>query len=302
MSTIAWVGLGHMGGPMTARLVAGGHEVRGFDLSAAAVSAAVAGGVIAVPGIPEALAGADVLITMLQRGSQVRSVLDVALPLLSPGTLVLDCSTVAIDDARDLHALVAGAGFGFLDAPVSGGVPGATAGTLTFMVGGAAADLDRARPVLEPMAGRIFHIGPGGSGQAAKIVNNLMLGITLAATCEGAVLADRLGLDARVVHQLASVSSGDSWALRTWYPMPGVVETAAVNRDFEGGFAVDLMAKDLGLALAAGATTDTALPFTAAVADGLARLQAAGLGDRDSSVFVKLVDGSVDRSVDGPAQ
>ncbi len=220
--------------------------------------------------------------------------LDTALPALAPGALVLDCSTIAIDDARELHGRVATAGFAFLDAPVSGGVPGAMAGTLTFMVGGAADDLDRARPILEPMAGRIFHIGPGGSGQAAKIVNNLMLGVTLAATCEGAVLADRLGLDPRVVHQLVSVSSGDSWALRTWYPMPGVVDTAAVNRDFAGGFAVDLMAKDLGLALAAGDATGLALPFTAAVAAGLARLHDAGLGDRDSSVFVTLVDGGLD--------
>ncbi|WP_111765194.1 3-hydroxyisobutyrate dehydrogenase [Nakamurella deserti] len=294
MATIAWVGLGHMGAPMTARLVAAGHEVRGHDLDAEAVRVAVAGGVVAPGSLAAALDGADVLITMLQRGSQVRAVLAEALPLLPPGTLVIDSSTIAIDDARELHRTVAEAGLPFLDAPVSGGVPGATAGTLTFMVGGAAADLERARPVLEPMAGRIFHIGPGGSGQAAKIVNNLMLGITLAATCEGAVLADRLGLDHRVFQQMASVSSGDSWALRTWYPMPGVLETAAVNRDFDGGFVVDLMAKDLGLALAAGAATGTGLPFTAEVAAGLQRLRDAGLGGKDSSVFVKLVDGSLD--------
>ena len=279
---------------MTARLVAAGHEDRGHDLNPDAVRLAVEGGVVAPGSVAAAVDGADVLITMLQRGAQVQGVLTEVLPLLAPDTLVVDCSTIAIDEARDLHSLVTEAGFAFLDAPVSGGVSGATAGTLTFMVGGDAAHVDRARPVLEPMAGRIFHIGPGGSGQAAKIVNNLMLAISLAATCEGAVLADRLGLDHKVFQQMASVSSGDSWALRTWYPMPGVIETAAVNRDFEGGFAVDLLAKDLGLALSAGAATDTELPFATEVAAGLVRLHEAGLGGKDSSVFVKLLDGSLD--------
>lgn len=283
-----------MGGPMTANLVRAGHRVRGFDLSRTALESASSDGVEPAASVADAVTGADLVVTMLQRGSQVRAVLDEAIPFLAPAAVVVDSSTIAIEDARALHELVATAGFPFLDAPVSGGVPGAVAGTLTFMVGGAEIDLDRARPVLEVMAGRIFHIGGPGSGQAAKIVNNLMLGITLAATCEGAVLADRLGLDHQVFHQMATVSSGDSWPLRTWYPMPGVVPTAAVNRDFEGGFAVDLMAKDIGLALAAGRATGTPLEFGARVADRLEQLRAAGLGGLDSSVFVRSVDGSLD--------
>ena len=282
-----------MGAPMTANLVKAGHRVLGFDLSADAVAAATAGGVEAVPSVADAVHGADIVFTMLQLGSQVRAVLDEALPALAPGTVVIDSSTVAIDDARQLHEVVAAAGHPFLDAPVSGGVPGATAGTLTFMIGGEAATLAQVRPVIEAMSGRIFHIGGPGSGQAAKIVNNLMLGINLAATCEGAVLADRLGLDHQVFYEMAKVSSGDSWTLRTCYPMPGVVETAGVNRDFEGGFATNLMLKDIGLALAAGRDTDTPLAFGEQLAQRLTELQAAGLGDKDCTVFVKSVDGSL---------
>lgn len=293
MAAVAWIGLGHMGGPMTANLVNAGHTVRGFDLNLDARRAARESGVVTPDSLAETVAGADVLITMLQSGAQVRGVLADALPLLPPGALVVDCSTVAIDDARALHELVGGAGFGFLDAPVSGGVPGATAGTLTFMVGGSDEDLERARPVIEAMAGRIFHIGGPGDGTAAKIVNNLMLGINLAALCEGAVLADRLGLDPEVFYQMAKVSSGDSWALRTWYPMPGVVETAAVNRDFEGGFATNLMLKDVGLALAAGEATHTGLEFGALVAARLSDLRTAGLGDKDCTVLVRLVAGTI---------
>ncbi len=292
--SVGWIGLGHMGGPMAANLVEAGHRVRGFDLSPVASAAAAAAGVEPAASITAAVADADVVITMLQHGSQVRAVLDEVLPAVPTDALLIDSSTIAIDDARALHELARAAGFSFLDAPVSGGVGGAVAGTLTFMIGGSSADLDRARPLIEVLAGRIFHIGGPGAGQAAKIVNNLMLGVTLAATCEAAVLAERLGLDHRIFHEMASVSSGDSWTLRNWYPIAGVVETAAVNRDFAGGFAVDLMAKDLGLALAAGAATDTPLTFTAAVAERLKGLQAAGLGDRDSSVFVRTVDGSLD--------
>ena len=292
MATIAWVGLGHMGTPMTANLVRAGHTVRGFDLSTSAVNAAAEHGVTPAASVGEAAEGADVLVTMLQLGSQVRAVLDEAMPVLTPGTLVIDSSTIAIDDARSLHELVQGAGFGFLDAPVSGGVPGATAGTLTFMVGGVAADVEKARPILDVLAGRIFHVGGAGSGQAAKIANNLMLGITLAATCEGAVLADRLGLDHEVFYEMVKVSSGDSWTFRTWYPMPGVVDSAAVNRDFDGGFAINLMLKDIRLALAAGESTGTPLDFGAHVERRLAELQAAGFGDKDSSVFVRSVDGT----------
>lgn len=293
---IGWIGLGNMGAPMSGRLVAAGHEVHGYDLAEAAREAAAAQGVTVEDTVAATVAGADVVVTMLPNHGIVTAVLDGPDGVLAhaePGAVVIDSSTIDIDAARSLHASVSAAGFRFLDAPVSGGISGAAAGTLTFMVGGDAAVLEEVRPVIEVMAGRIFHTGGPGNGQAAKLTNNMMLGITLAATAEGAVLAERLGLDATTFWELAQVSSGDSWALRTWYPVPGVVETAAVNRDFTGGFATALLRKDLELALAAGESTSTALPFATAVRDRMDQLVELGLADRDCSVLVKLVDGEL---------
>jgi 3-hydroxyisobutyrate dehydrogenase len=189
--------------------------------------------------------------------------------------------------------MVPEAGHRFLDAPVSGGVSGAEAGTLTFMVGGAEEVVESARSVIEPLAARIFHTGGPGSGQSAKVVNNLMLGVNLAGLCEGATLADRLGLDAHTFYELAKVSTGDSWALRTWYPAAGVVETAGINRDFVGGFSVDLFVKDLGLALEAGAQTGTPLVFAGQVAQELTEVSAAGHGGRDCTILVRKFEGGL---------
>lgn len=294
---IGWIGLGNMGGPMAANLAAAGHEVCGFDLSESARSAAGAAGVTIADSAADTVASVDLLFTMLPAGRHVEAVLtgpDGVLARLAPGTLVVDSSTIDVDTARRLHQTVVSGGFRFLDAPVSGGTFGAKAGTLTFMVGGAEADLAQARPAIDAMAGRVFHAGGPGSGQAAKIANNLMLGINLAALCEGSVLAGRLGLDPKVFFEIATASSGDSWAVRNWYPVPGVVENAAVNRDFQGGFAIDLMRKDVGLALEAGASTDTDLPFSAKVVEYLDRMSALGWGGRDSASLVKLFDGSID--------
>ena len=292
--TVAWIGLGNMGGPMAANLVAAGRTVRGFDLSPQATAAATAAGVQICGSAAEAAAGASIVFTMLPAGRHVRSVLtEEILPAVQPGTLVVDSSTIDIATARELHELVPAGGHRFLDAPVSGGVFGASSGTLTFMVGGAEADLDEARPYIDAMAGRVFHTGGPGNGQAAKIANNMMLGINLAATCEGAILAERLGLDAATFFNLAQVSSGDSWALRTWYPVPGVVATAGVNRDFEGGFTTDLMLKDLGLALEAAESTGTTVDFAAAVVDRLRVLAAAGYGGKDCTSLVRLLDGTL---------
>lgn len=299
---VGWIGLGNMGGPMASNLVAAGHEVLGFDLSEAALQAAVAGGVTPADSAVDTGSGADVVFTMLPAGRHVRSVLegpDGLLAHLSSGTLLIDSSTIDIATARDLHRTVAGAGFALLDAPVSGGVFGARSGGLTFMIGGDQAHLERARPLIEVMAGRIFHAGGPGSGQAAKTANNMLLGVNLAALCEGSVLAGRLGLDPKVFYEIASASSGDSWALRNWYPVAGVVENAAVNRDFEGGFAIDLMRKDVGLALAAGASTDTDLPFASLIAGYLDEMIELGWGGRDSAAVVKLFDGSL--SAPGPS-
>ncbi len=297
--TIAWIGLGNMGGPMAANLVNAGHRVRGFDLSAHAMEMAEAAGIELGSSIPDAVAGAEIVFTMLPKGEHVRSVLEGPEGILAnvdANTLIVDSSTIDIETARDFHALVTKAGFRFLDAPVSGGVSGAAAGTLTFMIGGAEPDLTQAKPFIEIMAGRVFHTGGPGNGQAAKIVNNMMLGVALAATCEGAVLAERLGLDAGIFQSLATASSGDSWALRTWYPVAGVVDSAAVNRDFEGGFSTTLLHKDLGLALAAGESTKTPLDFATAAHARMAALIDDGYGNKDCSILVKRVDGTLGKS------
>ena len=299
--TVAWIGLGNMGGPMAANLVRAGHSVVGFDLSEPAKAAAAAAGVKVVETIADCVADADVVFTMLPAGTHVRSVLtgpDGILANLPAGGLVVDSSTIDSQVARELHELVTGSGFRFLDAPVSGGIFGAQAGTLTFMIGGAAEDLEAVRDRIEVMAGRVFHAGGPGAGQAAKIANNMMMAVNLAGLCEGAVLADRLGLDPNVFFQIAGVSSGDSWTLRTWYPMPGVVETAGVNRDFAGGFATDLALKDVRLALAAGEATGTPLDFAALVVQRLQTLSELGYGAKDCTSLVKLIDGTLPATSD----
>ena len=294
---VAWIGLGNMGGPMAANLLAAGTAVRGYDVSETAAQAAAGLGVEVVGSIAEAVRDADIVFTMLPRGEHVREVLtapDGVLANVRPGTLIVDESTIDIDVARELHQVATEAGARFLDAPVSGGVSGAAAGTLTIMVGGKAEDLDEVRPLLEVLGGRVVHAGDAGNGQAAKIVNNMMCGVILAVTCEGAVLSKRLGLDPATFHSIAATSSGDSWVLRTWYPEKGVVESAAVNRDFEGGFSVALLHKDLGLAVNAGESTGTPLPFVTQARDAMASLVDAGQADKDCSVLVKKVDGTLD--------
>ena len=298
---VAWIGLGNMGGPMAGNLVAAGSSVRGFDLSEKATAAAAEKKVEIAGSVAEAVRDADVVFTMLPKGEHVREVLtspDGVLANVRPGTLIIDESTIDIEVARELHETVAAAGARFLDAPVSGGVSGAAGGTLTIMVGGRAEDLDEVRPLLEVLGGKVVHAGDAGNGQAAKIVNNMMCGVILGVTCEGAVLSERLGLDPKVFHSIASTSSGDSWVLRTWYPAPGVVESAAVNRDFEGGFAVALLHKDLGLAVNAGESTGTPLPFVTQARDAMASLLDAGLANKDCSVLVKKVDGTLQASSD----
>jgi 3-hydroxyisobutyrate dehydrogenase len=285
-----------MGGPMAANLVRAGYAVRGFDLSQSAADAAAALGVTVVDSVEAAVADAEIVFTMLPRGEHVQAVLtgpDGVLAHAPERVLVVDSSTIDIDLTRELHRVVRESGRRFLDAPVSGGVSGAAAGMLTYMVGGPVEDVEAARPYLDVLGGRILHAGDAGNGQAAKIVNNMMLGVNLAGMCEGAVLATRLGLDPSVFHSIASSSSGDSWVLRTWYPARGVVESAAVNRNFAGGFSVALLLKDLGLAVDAGTATGTPLDFGTRARDAMATLVAAGLADQDCSVLVRTIDGSL---------
>ncbi|MBM9468015.1 3-hydroxyisobutyrate dehydrogenase [Nakamurella sp. YIM 132084] len=293
---VAWIGLGNMGGPMAGNLVAAGYTVTGYDPSEQAQRSAAEHGVSVATVLAEAVAGADVVFTMLPNGRLVSSVLldaDGVLDHLPAGALVVDSSTIDIATARELHEAVTGRGFRFLDAPVSGGVFGAAAGTLTFMVGGTGENLEAARPLIEVLAGRVFHAGGPGAGQSAKLANNMMLAINTAGLAEGATLADRLGLDPAVFYQIAEVSSGSSWALKNWYPSPGVVETAAVNHDFNGGFAVSLMRKDVGLALEAGAGAGLDLPYASRALADLDRLIEAGWSGKDTASMVKLVDGTL---------
>jgi len=298
MSTITWIGLGHMGAPMSANLVAAGHDVRGFDLSEAAMAAARQGGVQTFSTMGEALDGAEVVITMLPKGEHSRAVYlgeDGVLALAPKDALLVDSSTIDVATAEQLHRAASEAGFAFVDAPVSGGISGAAAGTLTFMIGGEEQHARRAEEVVQPMAGRVVHTGAAGTGQAAKIVNNMMLFICLEACSEGSVLADRLGLDPKVFWEIASVSSGNSWALQTWYPVPGMTDSAAANHNFDATFSATLAAKDIGLALAAGEQTDVNLPAARLVAERFQELIDEGLADKDCSLIAKYAapDGAI---------
>ncbi len=297
MAAIAWIGLGNMGGSMSVNLAKAGHDVRGFDLDAGAVAAAVAGGVKPAGSIAEAVEGADVVFTMLPKGEHARAVYlgeDGVLAHAGTRTLLVDSSTIDIASAQALHDAAAAAGFRFVDAPVSGGMSGARAATLTFMIGGEAGAVAEATEYIRPMAANIIPTGGATTGQAAKICNNLMLFINLASTAEGAVLADRLGLDKQVFWDIASVSSGDSWALRTWYPVAGVVPTAASNNDFAPTFTTELANKDIGLAISAARDTGTPLEIGEHVQQLFQRLIDSGQSGMDCSMIVKLVDGTLD--------
>jgi 3-hydroxyisobutyrate dehydrogenase len=286
-----------MGGSMSVNLAAAGHEVRGFDLSPEAVAAAAAGGVKPAGSIAEAVAGADVVFTMLPKGEHARTVYlgaDGVLAHADTRTLLVDSSTIDIASAQALHDAAAAAGFRFVDAPVSGGMSGAKAATLTFMIGGEAGAVAEATEYIRPMAANIIPTGGPTTGQAAKICNNLMLFINLASTAEGAVLADRLGLDKQVFWDIASVSSGDSWALRTWYPVAGVVPTAASNNDFAPTFTTELANKDIGLAISAARDTGTPLEIGEHVQQLFQRLIDSGESGKDCSMIIKLVDGSLE--------
>jgi 3-hydroxyisobutyrate dehydrogenase len=297
MATVGWIGLGNMGGPMSANMVKAGHQVRGFDLNPEAMAAAAAAGVHTAANIAEAVGGVDVVFTMLPKGDHARSVYfgdDGVFARADAGTLLVDSSTVDIETARVLHGTAAENGFRFVDAPVSGGISGAQAATLTFMVGGEPDAVKDAGSYIEPMAKNVIPTGGATTGQAAKICNNLILLINLASTAEGALLADRLGLDKQVFWDIASVSSGDSWALRTWYPMPGVVPTAASNNDFAPTFTAELAHKDVGLAVAAAKDAGVPLEMGEHAQQLYQRLLDAGYGRKDCSMIIKLMDGTLD--------
>jgi 3-hydroxyisobutyrate dehydrogenase len=258
---IGFIGLGNMGAPMAANLVAAGHAVTGFDVAGVTVE-----GVTAAASAVEAATGAEVVITMLPNGAILRSVAAEVLAAMTPGAVLLDCSTVDVASARAVAAEAEAAGIGALDAPVSGGVGGAAAGTLTFMVGGGDAAFETARPLFDIMGQKAVHCGPAGNGQAAKICNNMILGVTMIATCEAFALADKLGLDRQAMFDVVSTSSGYSWTMNAYCPAPGVGPKSPADNDYRPGFAAELMLKDLRLSQEAAVSADADTPMGAAAA------------------------------------
>jgi 3-hydroxyisobutyrate dehydrogenase len=288
---VAFLGLGNMGGPMSANLVTAGHTVRGFDPVPTAVAAAAAGGVAVFDSAADAVSEADIVITMLPNGDVVKRCYAEIMPGARAGALFIDSSTISVNDAREVHALAESHGLPQLDAPVSGGVKGAVAGTLAFMVGGDDSALQRARPVLEPMAGKIIHCGAAGAGQAAKVCNNMVLAVQQIVIGEAFVLAENLGLSAQSLFDVITGATGNCWAVHTNCPVPGPVPTSPANNDFKPGFATALMNKDLGLAMDAVASTSSAAPLGTHAAEIYAKF-AADHGALDFSAVIEALRSS----------
>ncbi|WP_454917839.1 3-hydroxyisobutyrate dehydrogenase [Xanthobacter sediminis] len=292
MATIAFIGLGNMGGPMAGNLVKAGHTVAGFDLSPATIEAAKARGVNVAENARAAVAAADVVVTMLPSGRHVVGATTGAEGLFAfarPGTLFIDSSTIDVASARAFHEAAAAAGHAGVDAPVSGGVGGAEAATLTFMVGGTDGAFAQARPYLELMGKKIVHCGGAGAGQAAKICNNMILGISMIAVCEGFVLGEKLGLSHEALYEVASTSSGQCWSLTTYCPVPGPVPTSPANRGYQPGFAAALMLKDLRLSQDAASGTGAATALGAAATALFTAFAEAGNEGKDFSGIVEWI-------------
>ncbi|KIF65848.1 3-hydroxyisobutyrate dehydrogenase [Streptomyces sp. AcH 505] len=291
MAHVAFIGLGNMGGPMAANLVKAGHKVTGFDLVPASREAAKAAGAAIANSAAESVKGADVVITMLPAGKHVVAVWSEVLPDVAKGALMIDCSTIDVDSARQAHALAAKASLGSVDAPVSGGVGGATAATLTFMAGGTAQAFAAAKPVLEAMGKKIVHCGEAGAGQAAKICNNMILGISMIGVSEAFALAEKLGLSHQALFDVASTSSGQCWSLTTYCPVPGPVPASPANNDYKPGFAAALMLKDLNLSQEAAKASGAATPLGAHAAEIYSAFDKAGHGGVDFSGIIRHLRG-----------
>jgi len=292
MTTLGFIGLGNMGGPMAANLVKAGHRVRGFDVVPAALAAARQAGVETVATAAAAAEGADAVITMLPAGQHVREVYeDAAGPLsaAAEGALFIDCSTIDIASARAAHAAATAAGMASLDAPVSGGVAGAAAATLTFMVGGAAPAFARAQPILAAMGRKVVHCGEASAGQAAKICNNMILGISMIAVGEAFVLAEKLGLSHAALFEVAATSSGQCWALTSYCPVPGPVPASPANNAYKPGFAAALMVKDLSLAQEAARASGAATELGRHAAKLYEQFAAEGNGGKDFSAIITSI-------------
>lgn len=291
MTQIAFIGLGHMGLPMARNLLNAGHSLSVFDLVASAVDELATQGARAASSAADAVSAAEVVISMLPASRHVEGLYLGDAGLLSaiaPGSLVLECSTIAPEAARKVHQAAAARGIALLDAPVSGGTAGAAAGTLTFMVGGAAATLERARPILAGMGKNIFHAGPAGAGQVAKVCNNQLLAVHMIGTAEAMALGVANGLDPATLAEIMRQSSGGNWSLEKYNPWPGVMPNAPASKDYRDGFAAELMAKDLGLAQEAAQATASSTPMGALALQLYRLLLKQGQGKLDFSAVQKL--------------
>lgn len=292
MATIAFIGLGNMGGPMAANLAKAGHSVKAFDLSAQALAQAAEAGCQTAESAQDAVKGVDFVVSMLPAGKHVEGLFVTGeqplFDLIDSNTLVIDSSTIDADTARRVAAAGAAKGIGFIDAPVSGGVGGAQAGTLTFIVGGSEAQFAKAKPVLECMGKNIFHAGDHGAGQVAKVCNNMLLGILMAGTCEALNMGMKNGLDPKVLSDIMKQSSGNNWALQVYNPVPGVMDGVPASRDYQGGFMVDLMFKDLGLAMEVSQQSASATPMGSAARALFNLHKSAGNGALDFSSLIRL--------------
>ena len=291
MTTIAFIGLGNMGNPMAANLVKAGHMVNGFDLVPANLAVAKEHGITVMADAISAVKDADVVITMLPAGKHVLTVYEDIAPKAKKGALFIDSSTIDVESARKAHAIAAKHDLASIDAPVSGGTGGATAGTLTFMAGGSDAAFAAAEPILKPMAGRIVHCGGDGAGQAAKICNNMILGISMIGVAEAFVLAEKLGLSHQALFDVASTSSGQCWSLTTYCPVPGPVPASPANRDYKPGFAAALMLKDLKLAQEAAQGAGAATPLGAEATQLYALFNEQGNAGADFSGIINFLRG-----------
>ena len=293
MARIAFIGLGNMGGGMAANLVKAGHEVSAFDLVEDALARAEARGARRAASAEAAVADAEAVITMLPAGRHVREVYETSVIGKAPaGAILIDCSTIDVATAREEIEKAAAAGYAMVDAPVSGGIAAAEAGSLTFMVGGSEAAFERARPYLEVMGKAVIHAGAPGAGQAAKICNNMLLGASMVATCEAFVLARKLGLDLQTFFDISSKASGQCWSMTSYCPVPGVGPETPADRDYEGGFAAALMLKDLRLAMEAAQSVDAYTPMGGAAETLYARFADLGGAARDFSAIIKMIDDS----------
>lgn len=294
MAKIAFIGLGNMGGPMAANLVKAGHDVSGFDLSAESLARFTAACGTPATTVKDAVAGAEVIVSMLPEGRHVEAVYggaDGVFACAPKGALCIDSSTIHVESARSVAKLAAEKGFRFVDAPVSGGTGGAAAGTLTFMVGGTAEAFAAAKPFLEKMGKTIVHAGDAGAGQAAKICNNMILGISMIAVCEGFALARKLGLDEQKLFDISSTASGQCWSLTSYCPVPGPVPTSPANRDYAPGFAAAMMLKDLKLAQDVATSAGQTTPLGADAAALYQRFVDAGNAGVDFSGIIRFLEG-----------